>query len=82
VWLDYTRPQPHREQFWRHRPELKGITTVQYKRRTLTVAPARRPSKKDRGVLKSTDLAKQLSELRQLRQQVQAAEAASTSTRA
>lgn len=52
---------------------------MQHKRRTLTVAPARRPSKKDDSDLETRDLAKQLSELRQLRQRVQAAEAARTS---
>jgi hypothetical protein len=51
---------------------------VQHKRRTLTVVPARRPSKKDGSVLETRNLAKQLSELRQLRQRVQAAEAART----
>jgi hypothetical protein len=47
---------------------------VQHKRRTLAVAPTPRHSKKDG--LKAKHLAKQLSELRQLRERVQMAEAA------
>ena len=58
---------------------------MQHKRRTPTVAPAGYPPNKE-GNVKTTDLEKQLSELRQLRQRVQAAEAArigliATSTR-
>jgi hypothetical protein len=45
------------------------------KRRALTVAAARRPSKKD-GSFRETKNWKQFSALRQLRQRVQAAEAA------
>ena len=51
---------------------------MQQKRRTLTVAPTR-PSKQDGGAVETLNLAKQLSELRQLRRRVQAAEAARAS---
>src|SRR3954452_24204290 len=64
MWLDYTRPQAHGEQFWRRRSQ-RGATAVQHNRRTPTVVPARRPPKKDDSVLETRNLAKQLSELRQ-----------------
>jgi hypothetical protein len=49
---------------------------VQHKRRTLAVDRTSRHSKKDATVFKAKQLAKQLSELRQLRERVQRAEAA------
>jgi hypothetical protein len=49
---------------------------VQHKRRTLAVASTPRRTKKDGSVLKAKHLAKQLSELKQLRERVQMAEAA------
>jgi len=49
---------------------------VQRKRRSLAVARTSRHSKKDATIFKAKQLAKQLSELQQLRERVQKAEAA------